>query len=505
MPTLERLDVQLSGLGAILANRRVAVPPYQRLYAWTDTEIDDLFRDLSDAIRKQESEYFLGTIVLTKSDFSHQMIIDGQQRLTTTSILICAIRDYFSRRGDSERARTLQDDYLAKKDFETLEVTPRIRLNDRDHEFYCQRILAIAPEERQKAKPETPSQKLLDEAAAKACTFVQQLVSTTQEPHIILIEWIKYIKEKAKVIVVEVANEANAFTIFEVLNDRGLDLSVVDLLKNFLFKQAGDRVSEAQTSWVNITAVLEALGERDVIKTFIRHVWSSRHGLTREKDLYDAIRKQITSKQSAITCIKDLEQKAKIYAALGNPGHEYWKPYGSTVSQAVEALGTLRAIQIRPLLIAVLSAFDPKEIRRSLPMLVAWTVRFLIVGASGSGPLETNYSERAKEVSDGTIRTASALWKAMQQIVPLDDIFREEFARATVSTQYLARYYLGVIEAYQQGGTEEIIVNPSEEKVTLEHILPQTPSPAWAHSALWADFLDPSPWLQGPARDALAV
>jgi len=93
----------------------------------------------------------------------------------------------------------------------------------------------------------------------------------------------------------------------------------------------------------------------------------------------------------------------------------------------------------------------------------------------------------------------------MQQIVPLDDIFREEFARATVSTQYLARYYLGVIEAYQQGGTEEIIVNPSEEKVTLEHILPQTPSPAWAHSALWADFLDPSPWLQGPARDALAV
>jgi hypothetical protein len=196
------------------------------------------------------------------------MIIDGQQRLTTTSILICAIRDYFSRRGDSERARTLQDDYLAKKDFETLEVTPRIRLNDRDHEFYCQRILAIAPEERQNTKPETPSQKLLEDAAVKAYTFVQQLVSTTQEPHIILIEWIKYIKEKAKVIVVEVANEANAFTIFEVLNDRGLDLSVVDLLKNFLFKQAGDRVSEAQTSWVNITSVLEALGERDVIKTF---------------------------------------------------------------------------------------------------------------------------------------------------------------------------------------------------------------------------------------------
>ena len=112
---------------------------------------------------------------------------------------------------------------------------------------------------------------------------------------------------------------------------------------------------------------------------------------------------------------------------------------------------------------------------------MAWTVRFMIVGKSGSGPLETGYSERAKDISEGKIDTASALWKDMQRVIPTDDEFANAFKIATVSTHYLARYYLGVIEAYRRSPTAEIIVNPNEEKVTLEHVLPQAESPEWTH------------------------
>ena len=417
------------------------VPPYQRLYAWTEEQVNDLFRDLADSIRKNESEYFLGTVVLTRGGSTgSQAIIDGQQRLTTTSVLIAAIRDYFHENGDMKRAETLQADYLSKTDFATLEDMPHVRLSSQDHEYFNARVLAYPSPQRNAIKATTASQLLLEKATTVARKFIETLVSTTQTPQEVLIQWVRYIRENAKLIVVSVANEANAFTIFEVLNDRGLDLSIADLLKNFLFRLTQDRVTEAQASWMRMTSILDSLGEKDVLRTFIRHVWSSSYGLTREKDLYDAIRKQITSKQVAVNFVKTLENSSLIYSSFRNPGHENWKRYGATVSQAVEALDTLRATQLRPLLIAVMTHFEVPEVRKTLPMLVAWTVRFMIVGRSGSGPLETNYSERAKGVSDKRIKTAKQLWQEMQKIVPSDEEFANAFKIASVSTQYIARY-----------------------------------------------------------------
>ena len=480
MTTLEKLDVDLRGVGLVLSTRRMAVPPYQRLYAWTEDHAEALFKDLSDAIRNKDSDYFLGTIVITKEPTGGQWVIDGQQRLTTTSILLAAIRDYFLSAGDEERANLIQQDYLSKKDFETLEDTPYLRLSDIDHNFYLSRVLAKPCPARESIAAETPSQVLLEKAAVAAKAYIARQSSTTNDPSKLLLDWVKYIRERAKVIVVEVANESNAFTIFEVLNDRGLDLTVADLLKNYLFKHADDRIGEAQAAWIGTTSVLEELGEKHALKTFIRHVWSSKHGLTREKELYEAIRKQITSKAASITFMKELEQKAKFYSALRNPGHELWKEYGNNVVQAIDALDTLRMVQIRPLLISVFSHFEKEEVKKTLPMLVSWTVRFMIDGSTGGGPLEDNYSRRAKDVTDGKIKTAATLYEAMKHIVPSDEQFRLKFERAFAPSPPVTRYYLRTLNSVLASENEHM-VNPSEERVNLEHILPQSPSPEWAH------------------------
>jgi len=86
---IERLDVRLDGIGHVLADRIIAVLPCQRPYSWTDEQITDLLRDLSDAIRDKDTEYFLETIVLTKNTDGAHFVIDGQQRLATVSIIIC--------------------------------------------------------------------------------------------------------------------------------------------------------------------------------------------------------------------------------------------------------------------------------------------------------------------------------------------------------------------------------------------------------------------------------
>jgi hypothetical protein len=296
-----------------------------------------------------------------------------------------------------------------------------------------------------------------------------------------LLDWIEYLNDRAKVIVVEVNDEAAAYTIFEVLNDRGLELSVSDLLKNFIFRVAGDKVNEAQAHWSRMVGILEGSGaEEKALKTFIRHVWASRNGLTREKDLYDKIRQHITGKQRAISFAQELSEQALVYAALDNPSDELWKEYGPSVREVVEALQLLKATQIRPLLLAIVAHFEVKEVRRALPMLVSWTVRFMVVGKLGSGPLEVGYADRAQEVSSGKIKTASQLFEASKGFLAGDSQFEQSFAVACSSAQYLARFYLRVLEKQNSSATgDELIVNPNVDAVNLEHIMPQTREPHW--------------------------
>ena len=131
---------------------------------------------------------------------------------------------------------------------------------------------------------------------------------------------------------------------------------------------------------------------------------------------------------------------------------------------------------------AVFDRLDVAEVNKAIPMMVAWTVRFLICGSGGSGTLENHYSERAKDVSSGAVKTASQLYDAMKAVLPSDQTFEEQFAIATVSKNQIAKFYLRVLEKQNSAGEGELIVNPDPEKVNLEHVLPQTwTQAAWGH------------------------
>jgi hypothetical protein len=329
--------------------------------------------------------------------------------------------------------------------------------------------------------PRTQAQTRIANAIQIATGFVANLTATTHTPDDALLDLLEFIDTEALLISVVVGDEANAFVIFEVLNDRGLDLSVADLLKNFVFRQAGDRLPEAQAAWQAMTTAITEVGEEPDVKVFIRQAWISKHGLTREKVLYDAIKRQITNKAKVIEYVKELAELANTYVSLRNPSHDRWKPYGDGVIDSLEVLDMVGVTQIRPLLLAVFKHFPESEIRKALPMAVAWTVRFLICGSGGSGTLETYYSERAKEVSTRAIRTASQLWNAMKGGLPNDATFEDSFASATVSKTGLAKYYLRILEQQKTvSGASELVINPDSEKVNLEHILPQTYSPVWS-------------------------
>jgi len=485
MPAVDRINIELLGIGQAIYNKMLAVPCYQRSYAWEDKHILDLFSDTTNAINTGETEYFLGTIVTTKNETTRPEVSDGQQRLATITILLSAIRDYFFNTNTQEnqtRAQNITIKYLHSQDLITLETTPKLKLNDADNDFFSKRVLSTPDSSDRSITPSKESHKKIMRACELAKQFVAELAQKSRAPEQTLSSLVTYIHGSLKVIWVSVPDDANAFVIFETLNDRGLALAISDLLKNYLFGISGDRITEVQQRWMQMISTLEAIDNEEITVTYIRHFWSSKYGSTREKELYNQIKSNVRNKTQALSFSTELTQNSKLYSAMLNTSHELWKTYGPTAREHMNNLNLLRMIQIRPLILAVLSKFSVPETQKVLRLMVSWVVRFLIVGGLGGGTLEAHYSSRARDICNGSTKTAKQLSDQLKKTIPTDTKFRESFSSATVSIQYLARYYLRVLEQQQIGNTNpEFIPTENTDIVNLEHVLPQSPSNLWNH------------------------
>ena len=482
MTKLNEMNIFLEGIGHALADNMLSVPIYQRSYAWEDRHVKDLYQDIANAINEGEKEYFLGSIVITENTSDRPEVVDGQQRLATTTILIAAIRDWFYENEDTDRVEDIEREFLITRDLRTQEKVSKLRLNEIDQDFFSKTILSKPDSPERSVASSKESHKKITKASEIAADHLRNIVELSNKPADRLIDWIDYLKTGVRVIWVKVPDDANAFTIFETLNDRGLDLAISDLLKNYLFHLSGDRISEAQQRWVSMFAALEAVDSEEIVVDYIRHPWSSKYGSTRQRDLYDGIKKRITSKQSAIDFANELAENAKLYAAILNPDHEIWSSYGSTSRSHIVTINLLRMVQIRPLLLAILAEYDREEVKKTLSVMVSWAVRFLIYGGLGGGTLEKYYSDGAKDISSGSVKTAQDLLTAMTPVVPTDGQFESAFTTATVSKNYLARYYLRALEKESCSEPDpELVPNPNEEIVNLEHVLPEHPSEKWAH------------------------
>ena len=472
---IDRIDANLDGIGHLISDKRIETPPYQRSFAWEKDQVTDLLRDIGDAIRANAPEYFLGTIVLTPGENQRLHIIDGQQRLASTTIFLAEIRNYFRQHDDNDRAGIIQSTYIAQQDRRTLEDQPNLLLNQSDNPFF--QALVVSDDD---CESVTEAHKRIRDAKSIAEEFVQTIVRPSHEPTNVLNDWLDYIESKVKVIVVIVSSEANAYTIFEVLNDRGIELSIADLLKNYLFRVSGPRLHEVQNSWTSMRSRIESVDREQAIKTFIRHAWSSTHGLTRERELYDKIRERVTGAQRAVDFAVSLDRSAADYVALYDFSNPRWRDLGARVQDAVFAFRELRVVQNRPLILAILREFDDPEIRLSFPMLISWTVRFLICGSGGSGTLEALFSNSAQRISSGEVVSARQLFESNEGVLPSDQRFEEAFATASVSKNFLARFYLRAIASFLMGD-REFRIDQHYDNVNLEHILPQEPGDNWMH------------------------
>lgn len=479
------------GMGAAINQNLLMVPPNQRSYAWEAAHVQTLFEDFSGAVSADGGPYFLGTVVLTKGGGDRLEVADGQQRLATTSILIAAIRDFLEAMGDAEKkaAQKYTSEYLLIYDEITGENTPRLKLNYEDNDFFINQILVPASERApMEESPTVPSHLRLANALDLAKEHVEKITSqySKADKAAMLYRWVKFLRDGAMVIAIRVPDQINAYTMFETLNDRGLRASQTDILKNFLFGKAQDRLPEAQMKWSSMVGMIETIGDEDLLLTYLRHHWTLTHGYTSERQLAALVKNEIAGKQQAITMIAGLDTLASDYTGLLNP-LEY---VGWTV-QAVDKQSrayiyimtkVLAVEQILPLLLAIVKKFEPAQIRAAAKMLMSWSVRFMVAGSGGGGPLDRAYGQLAKDVWDESIKTAAQIKEKVRPgVLRPDSEFMQAFANARVSKNALARYYLRALELYRQGDPNADLGGTLDEShvANVEHIMPQRQSESW--------------------------
>lgn len=473
MPTQTQITSDLVGLAGILKTLQLRVPRYQRSYTWKRENVDTLLDDIITAMDAGDGDYFLGSIVLERTNDSAYEIIDGQQRLATALIVLAAIRDKLHADGQVDSAQELSRDYIATRDRRTLSLTPKLSLNDSDQSFFFDLIISFG-EDKPAPVPSRDSHKAL--LAAYECAK-ERITGLASSGPARLHDLADYLTDNAVVIRVVVPDDINAFRIFEALNDRGIDLAISDLLKNYLFSISASRIDETQAAWLAMTSILESTGEKGIVLDYIRHAWSARNGLVRERQLFADVKKKSKNPAQAVELSNQLRDDAKKYTALLGSPNPLWHDYGSGVKGAIAALNILRIEQVRPLTLAICTHFSIAEAKKAIPLVTNGVVRVVIAGARG-GTFEKLYADLAKRITSGEIKTSRALLTQMTTKFPNDLALRDAFTSFAVSKAPIARYLLRTIEL-ATCASGDWIPNENEQDVNLEHIMPLNLSAEW--------------------------
>lgn len=476
-----RIEFSETGLGGILRQYRLRVPANQREYAWTEREITTLFTDLAKAIANERNDdYFLGTIVTIPKSPDLLEVADGQQRLATTAILLAEIRNYL-RPTEQLISESIDTDFLTDIDREKRQRVAKLTLNLDDNEYFGGMLRAAKDAERPQPTNHSSHKRIKESFLLAKKQVVKIVAGFDKKDHgDILNRWIRFLEHGAQVILLKVPTVANAYKMFETLNDRGLKTSQADLVKNYLFGQAEERLAEAQQKWARMRSALETLEEEDITVTFLRQAMIAIQGHLRDADVYEKVQERVKGPHSSVQFLNQLETMAATYVAIFNPEHEKWNPYPDSMRRAIQTLNLLNIRSMRPLMLAIASAFPEKEASEAFRMLITWGVRLVVASSTSRGSVEEPLANTGNKVFIGEVTTAAQMRKALSSVIPGDDDFKKAFEIASVSKASFARYYLRSLEmAAKKEATPWFIPNDDKQAINLEHVLPDSPEGNW--------------------------
>ncbi|HZI17506.1 MAG TPA: DUF262 domain-containing HNH endonuclease family protein [Pyrinomonadaceae bacterium] len=471
-------------LNDIFANgRRYKVPDYQRDYSWDEEQWDDLWVDIL-TVHQMRVVHYMGAIVLKDNKDKSYDAIDGQQRLATLSLIALAvikkIQELIDSGVDSEanqqRKERLLSQYVGERDAVSLRYANKLSLNENNDPFYRTYLVQLRPPLNKHRL--SNSDKLLWRAFNYFSQKLEQYFGPTVSGEELADFIQNQVAEKLMFIQIVVEDELNAYTVFETLNARGIELTVTDLLKNYLLSltaQSEVDKQQAKDQWQRIIRITDL----DAFPKFLRYYWNSRHELVRKDGLFKALRKSVTGAEQAFTLLDEVEQAAAVYAALENPYDELWGG-DKEIRRHVLEMKIFNVSQPYSLLLVTYGRLS-SEFAAVLRFCSIISFRYNIIGGLNPNNQEIAFNRAAQKVFHGKLSTATQIAHELEDIYPGDEEFANAFSTKELNTKRykkLARYILYALEN-QLVGTER---NFEDESGTIEHILPENPLAEWESS-----------------------
>lgn len=299
------------------------VPDYQREYVWkVDDQVEQFLADIANEFEpgsQDQRSYFIGSIIIVKNGTKYD-VIDGQQRLTTTVLTMCALRDLLKGQPlDSLQQNYLQtiESWLCSFDMKARQVEVRLELQYEESKAFLRQLILREPT----TGDETASIQRMREAYERIKAHLQQHLSSGLDD---LADYAYYFLTRIDLVVIESEDLSSALKIFETINQRGAGLNAMDLVKNLLFSKAkGNDFSRIKEKWKNLTFHLQRAGEGDSPLRFLRYFLMARYyeGILREDELYKWVispegKRSLRYEEAPYDLAVELEKGAKRYANL---------------------------------------------------------------------------------------------------------------------------------------------------------------------------------------------
>jgi hypothetical protein len=462
------------------------VPEYQREYVWESEQVEQLLADINAELAGSEPakapEYFIGSIVVCPGGNGVFDLIDGQQRMTTLFLTLCAIRDRLQELGQAPSGALGPQIAATYADASGVDqFRYRLELQYEDSGDVLERV---AKGEVEKVGGSTRSIDNILKAYQTAQAFFRREFG---DNHAKLRVYYGYLTNKVKLIRIQTEDVAKALKIFETINDRGVGLDAMDLLKNLLFMKASRaQFEQLKKIWKEMQDTIYGMGEKSL--RFLRYVIFSRYDvdLLREDEIYGwfAKNEKLCGYSTApIAFAKELLEAAQAYQRFLNGSD-----HRGTKSRFLENLQLLGGKAARQHLILLLAGRHlPALLFDRLAMEVENLFFVYVITREATRDFERNFARWAAKLR--LAKDENSLKTFVEQTfepakLALSERFDDAFRRLDAESvqQYRLRYILAKLTQFVDlqgfGETEgtKWLSRYTSGGFEIEHVYPQNPS-----------------------------
>lgn len=461
----------------IRSGMKFIIPKFQRDYSWDSEQWDDLWADI-ETMLNEGTDHYMGYLVLQTSNTKSTIIIDGQQRFTTiTLIILSAIKSIqkLANKGlevddNKKRIETLMSTYVGNIDPISLEYDNILILNRNNNAYYKDYIVKLGD---LKLRNTSYTEKLMK----KCFEWFEQKINGKYSTGREYAQFIETIVENLYFTIIKVNDEMNAFRVFETLNARGVQLSSADLLKNYLFSlvdntsEHPERVNILEEKWTKLTTNVRA----EKLPDFIRYYWNSKNKTVRSNDLFKVLRNNIKDDRSVYELINDMLAYSDIYMALKNESDDLWNERDK-VQEYVSLLNIFNLKQPISMLMAAYKYLSNEDFERVLCDAIVVSFRYNVICGKNPNDIEKVFNDIAIKISNNNTYDKNLLSKIYVNDNEFTVSFINKVFPENARNNKIIKYILGKYERFKGGLRDVSIVS---ELDTIEHIYPQHPNEEW--------------------------